>query len=78
MAEDAQGELKQQGAIETAHQAAQDPQVDVQPEAVEKALLDETKKAGVPAFQFDPNAPPEEKAAAAQSVGRSALTWCLY
>ncbi|KAI9925730.1 hypothetical protein ASPWEDRAFT_173811 [Aspergillus wentii DTO 134E9] len=67
MAEDAQGELKQQGAIETAHQAAQDPQVDVQPEAVEKALLDETKKAGVPAFQFDPNAPPEEKAAAAQS-----------
>ena len=66
---DGPNELKQQGAIETAQNAAQDPQSDVRPEDAEKVLLDETKKAGMPAYQFDPDASPEEKAAAAQSVG---------
>lgn len=66
---DGANELKQQGAIETAQNAAQDPQSDVRPEDAEKVLLDETKKAGMPAYQFDPDASPEEKAAAAQSVG---------
>ncbi|OOF90013.1 hypothetical protein ASPCADRAFT_212308 [Aspergillus carbonarius ITEM 5010] len=61
------GELRQQGAIEVAQQAAQDPQSNLHPEAVEKTLVEETRKAGVPAYQFDPNASPEEKAAAAKS-----------
>lgn len=45
------------------------PPSDVPPEAVEKSLLDEANKAGVPAFQFDPNARPEDKASAVKSVG---------
>lgn len=64
----AQGELKQQGAIETAQNAAQDPQSNLNPEDAEKVLLDETKKAGMPAYQFNPDASPEEKAAEAQAV----------
>lgn len=68
-----EAELRQQGAIETAQIAAQDPQSNLRPEDVEKALLEETKKAGMPAYQFDPHASPEEKAAAAQAVGRILL-----
>ncbi|KAE8348838.1 C2 domain-containing protein [Aspergillus coremiiformis] len=55
-------ELKEAGAIEVAEQAPQDPQAVA---AVERVLVDETRKAGFPAHQFDPNATPEEKAAAA-------------
>ncbi|KAL2010877.1 hypothetical protein VTN00DRAFT_3595 [Thermoascus crustaceus] len=61
--ESSKGELKQQGAIEVAQEAAQDPQSDLNPEAVEKVLLEESRKAGAPAYQFDPDATPEEKAA---------------
>lgn len=64
----AQGELKQQGAIETAQNAAQDPQSNLTAEDAEMVLLDETKKAGMPAYQFNPDASPEEKAAEAQAV----------
>jgi hypothetical protein len=57
-------ELKQQGAFE----AANDPHNPVTAaEALAKAEL-ETKKAGVQAFSFDPNASPEAKAAQAQAV----------
>lgn len=66
--ESAKSELKQQGAVEVAQQAAQDAKSQVRPETVEKVLVEESKKAGAPAFQFDPNAPPEEKAAAAKAV----------
>ncbi|KAE8369882.1 C2 domain-containing protein [Aspergillus caelatus] len=55
-------ELKEEGAIEAAELAPQDPQAAA---AAEKVLVDETRKAGLPAYQFDPNATPEEKAAAA-------------
>lgn len=71
--EDVKAELRQQGAIETAQNAAQDPQSNLNPEDVEKVLLEETKKAGMPAYQFDPHASPEEKAAATQAVGRILL-----
>lgn len=71
--EDVKAELRQQGAIETAQQAAQDPQSNLRPEDVEKVLLDESKKAGMPAYQFDPDASPEAKAAATQAVGRVLL-----
>ncbi len=57
-------ELKQQGAVE----AAQDPNNPTSPEDAERAITNESKKAGVAAFQFDPDASPEEKAAQARAV----------
>lgn len=38
------------------------------PETIEQKLVDESKKAGVPAFQFDPDASPEKKAEQAKMV----------
>lgn len=61
-------ELRQQGAIETAQEATQQENPDIAPEAVEKVLVNETQKAGAPAYQFDPDASPEQKAAAAKAV----------
>ena len=63
--EDHKRELRQQGAIEAAEEAPQDPNA---AEAAEQVLVEETRKAGMPAYQFDPNASPEEKAAAAEAV----------
>ena len=57
-------ELKAQGAVE----AAQDPNSPVTAEDAQRVLLDESKKAGAAALQFDPNASPEEKAAQAKAV----------
>ncbi|KZF24395.1 membrane bound c2 domain-containing protein [Xylona heveae TC161] len=56
-------ELKQQGVAE----AARDPDTNVTSEDAEKAIVNETRKAGGAAYQFDPDASPEEKAAQAQS-----------
>jgi hypothetical protein len=61
-------ELKEEGIIEAATELAQDPQSQVNPEKVEEKLVEETRGAGVPAYQFDPDASPEDKAAAAESV----------
>lgn len=58
------GELKSQGAA----MAAQDPNNKITAEDAEAVITDESKKAGIPAFRFDPNASPEEKAAQARSV----------
>ena len=60
------GELKSQGAAE----AAQDPDSKVSAQDAERTMVNETLKAGGAAYQFDPNASPEEKAAQAQSVCR--------
>ncbi|KAJ5806811.1 Tricalbin [Penicillium riverlandense] len=60
-------EMKEEGVIETAQELQQDPQSKVNPDTVEEKLVDETRKAGVPAYQFDPNASPEDKAEAAGS-----------
>lgn len=49
-------------AVET----VQDPQSN---ETAEKAMVEQSLKAGVPAFQFDPDASPKEKAEAVKSVG---------
>jgi hypothetical protein len=57
-------ELKQQGAIE----AAQDENTKVTAQDAENILVNESKKGGGAAFQFDPNASPEEKAAQAGAV----------
>lgn len=71
--DNSQTESKQQGIIETAQAAARDPQSQIKPELVEKKLVEESRKAGAAAYQFDPNASPEEKAKAANSVSDSFL-----
>jgi hypothetical protein len=57
-------ELKQQGAEE----AARDPNSSVTAADAERVIMDESKKAGAVALEFDPDASPEEKAAQARSV----------
>lgn len=57
-------ELKQQGALE----AARDPNSGVTAQAAENAILDEAKKGGSVALQFDPDASPEQKRAQARAV----------
>ena len=59
-----EGELKSQGAIE----AAQDSNSKLTAQDAENVMANESKKAGIPALQFDPDATPEEKAAQARSV----------
>ncbi|KAF2186388.1 tricalbin [Zopfia rhizophila CBS 207.26] len=63
MASSRASELKQQGALE----AAQEPDSNVSAESAEKTVLDEARKGGSAAFQFDPDASPEEKRAQARS-----------
>lgn len=65
-------ELKEQGIIEAATRLAEDPQSKVNPDTIEEALVEETREAGGVAYQFDPDASPEDKAAAAESVGLAA------
>lgn len=62
-------ELKQKGAVE----AAQDPESNVTAEDAQKSMVNETKKAGGAAYEFDPNASPEEKAAQIRSVNAETL-----
>jgi hypothetical protein len=57
-------ELKQQGALE----AARDPNSRVSAQAAEQTVIDEAKKGGSAALQFDPDASPEEKRRQARSV----------
>ena len=54
-------ELKAQGVEE----AARDPNSNTTSDDAQRLIAEESKKAGVPAYKFDPNATPAEKAAAA-------------
>jgi Ca2+-dependent lipid-binding protein len=56
-------ELKAEGAFE----AARDPHSSVTARAAEQTAVDEARKGGSAAFQFDPDASPEEKAAQARA-----------
>ncbi|KFY52897.1 hypothetical protein V496_08078 [Pseudogymnoascus sp. VKM F-4515 (FW-2607)] len=58
-----EAEIKQQGAFE----ASRDPTNPVSAEDAELKAITESKKAGVQAYSFDPNATAEEKAAQAAS-----------
>lgn len=58
------GELKTAGVVE----ASRDPNSNVSPEDAQRKMVEESKKAGVAAFTFDPDASPEEKAAQAKAV----------
>lgn len=57
-------ELKAQGVVE----AANDPNSKVTSEDAQQKIVTESKKAGVAAFTFDPDATPEQKAAQARAV----------
>ena len=57
-------ELKQQGVIE----AAADPNSKITAEDAEKSIVERSRNAGIPAFQFDPDATPEQKRAQARAV----------
>lgn len=63
------GEFKSQGAIE----AARDPNSQATSQDAQHVMAAESKKAGVEAYEFDPDASPEAKAAQARSVCKSAL-----
>ena len=63
-------ELKSQGVAE----AARDPESNVTAQDAEKSFVDETKKAGGLAFNFNPDASPEEKANQARAV-RYLASW---
>lgn len=57
-------ELKQQGVLE----AAADPNNSITAEQAEQTVLKQAKDAGAAAFQFDPDATPEQKAAQIKEV----------
>lgn len=61
-----EAELKSQGVVE----AAQDPESNVTAADASRVIVEEAKKAqgAGAAFEFDPDASPEEKAAQARSV----------
>lgn len=58
------GEQKQQDVIE----AARDPNSTISSKDAQDKMVQESKKAGIPAFTFDPDASPEEKKAQAKAV----------
>lgn len=60
--------LKKEAKQEVAIEAAADPNSKFTAQDAERVIVDESKKAGAAAFQFDPNATPEEKAAQARAV----------
>lgn len=57
-------EERQQEVID----AAQDPESTLSPNSIEKALVEETKKAGGVAYQFDPASSPGQKESQIKSV----------
>lgn len=57
-------ELKSQAAVD----AARDPESKVSAQDAEQIMINESLRAGGAAYQFDPNASPEDKAAQARSV----------
>ena len=70
MAAASAAELKQQGAFE----AAADPNRTVTAEDARAKAELESKRAGVEAFSFNPDASPEEKAEQARAVSYSTST----
>jgi hypothetical protein len=60
-------ELKAQGVEES----ARDPNTSTTANDAQRKIVEESKKAGVAAFTFDPDATPEQKAAQARAVSVS-------
>ncbi|KAJ5312997.1 hypothetical protein PENANT_c018G11795 [Penicillium antarcticum] len=59
-------EMKIEGTLEAAEELNNDPQSRVNPEKIEAMVVEDAQEAGVPAYQFDPDASPEAKANAAK------------
>ncbi|KAJ5121075.1 Tricalbin [Penicillium bovifimosum] len=59
-------EMKIEGSIEAAEQLQKDPESHVNPQVVEEKVVEDAQKAGAAAYQFDPDASPEDKANAAK------------
>lgn len=68
------GELKAQGVEE----ASRDPKSSVTANDAQRKIVAESKKAGVAAFTFDPDATPEQKAAQAGAVSWSNAHFQTY
>lgn len=66
--------FKAEAKQQVAQEAANDPNSNFSAADAERLMVDESKKAGAPAFQFDPNATPAEKAAQAKAVRLCYLT----
>jgi hypothetical protein len=66
-----EAELKSQGALE----ASRDPNSSVTAQEAENIAVEEAKKSGSAAIQFDPDATPEQKAAQARSVRSSCICY---
>lgn len=49
-------------------ESQQPSQPELSPEAVEQKMVEESQKAGIPAFQFDPDAPPSKKLEQVEAV----------
>ena len=64
-----EAELKTQGALE----ASRDPNSSVGARDAEDAMMDQAKAAGAPAFEFDPDATPEQKKAQMKAVRYASL-----
>jgi hypothetical protein len=60
--------MKMEGTIEAAQELQQDPQSHVNPDVIEEKVVKEAQQAGSAAYQFDPDASPEDKAIAAKEV----------
>lgn len=60
-------ELKVEGVVE----AAENPNSSVTADAAQHEIVEQSKNAGVAAFQFDPDASPAEKRAQAKAVRSS-------
>lgn len=59
---------KMEGTIETAQELHKDPESHVNPDIVEEKVVKEARQAGSAAYQFDPDASPEDKGDSAIGV----------
>jgi hypothetical protein len=66
------GLTKPQDKADAAIELAQDPDSSVTANVAEKEIVHQSKQAGVLAFEFDPDATPEQKAAQARAVSNPA------
>jgi hypothetical protein len=73
-ADEEKTEMKMEGTIEAAQELQKDPQSRVNPDVVEEMVVEDAQKAGAAAYQFDPDASPEDKANAAKGVRMRSVT----
>lgn len=66
-------ELKSQAVLE----ASRDPNSTVDARQAEDEVMNQAKAAGAHAFEFDPNATPEQKAAQMKAVGSGLWQLCI-